>query len=95
MDAPDKRAGGQPDGEPRDTRAGSQAAAGTPATELTKEASPRQAFLLQVAELAEGGELRGRVQSLATADGGNFSSVTALIAILRRVLTEPAERTDE
>ncbi len=91
----DKRGAGQPAAEPRDTGSGSQAAAGTPATQLTKEASPRQAFLLQVAQLAEGGELRGRVQSLATADGGNFSSVTALIAILRRVLTEPTERTDE
>lgn len=48
----------------------------------------RRAFVVQVGPEAEPGAegFTGRVQHLATSDGGNFASVEGLIAIMRRVL---------
>ena len=50
----------------------------------------RRSFLVQVAAGCEAanGDLRGRVQQLATSDGGNFDSVDALLAILRRIFSD-------
>ena len=50
----------------------------------------RRSFLMQLSAGCEvaGGDLRGRVQQIATSDGGNFESVDALLAILRRIFTE-------
>jgi len=46
-----------------------------------------RAFVVQIAPDwdPEAGSLSGRVQHLATADGGNFASVEGLVAIVRRV----------
>lgn len=59
------------------------------------DASSR-AFVVQLRPGAEPGDeaIAGRVQHLATCDGGNFASPEALIAIMRRVL-ERMRRDDD
>jgi len=71
-------------GEPGATRLG-------PDPEAT-----RRAFVVQLRPGAEPGDeaIAGRVQHLATSDGGNFASPEALIAIMRRVL-ERMRRDDD
>ncbi len=56
-----------------------------------------RAFVVQIAPDCDAatGSLAGRVQHLATVDGGNFGSVDGLVAILRRVLERLAERDRE
>jgi hypothetical protein len=57
-----------------------------------KRASAKaRAFLVQVAPDCQPGTgaLRGRVQHLDTADGGNFACAEDLIAIVTRVLSDP------
>lgn len=55
-----------------------------------------RAFVVQLRPGAEPGDeaIAGRVQHLATCDGGNFASPEALIAIMRRVL-ERLRRDDD
>lgn len=50
----------------------------------------RRAFVVQVGgdSVPAAGELNGRVQHLATSDGGNFDSVERLVSIMRRILAE-------
>lgn len=65
-------------------------------TAATRRAADR-AFVVQLAPdcgSAPGG-LAGRVQHLATSDGGNFASPEGLIAILRRVLEHLHRNDDE
>lgn len=56
-----------------------------------------RAFVVQLAPDCEpdAEHLAGRVQHLATADGGNFGSVEGLLAIMRRVLDRAAGRDAE
>lgn len=51
-------------------------------------AATERAFVVQVgaADREQGEVFAGRVQHLATSDGGNFASAEGLIAIMRRVL---------
>ena len=51
-------------------------------------AATGRAFVVQVApERGEGeGAFAGRVQHLATADGGNFATAEGMVEIMRRVL---------
>lgn len=71
-------------------------AAGHPRTLAGTKATER-AFVVQLA--ADGdpaaADLRGRVQHLATSDGGNFGSVEGLVAIMRRVLERAAGKQRE
>jgi hypothetical protein len=91
MDTGHKRGERPPVAGSKITEARPEAAAAT--IRPTKPAN--RAFLLQVTDSVEGGEIRGRVQSLATADGGNFSSASALIEILHRVLTDPTNQPED
>lgn len=56
-------------------------------------AATSQAFVVQVAA-PSGDPFSGRVQHLATADGGNFATPEDLVEIMRRVLRR-SSRTDE
>lgn len=52
-------------------------------------AATQRVFVIRVSSdcaLAPG-DFRGRVQHLSSIDGGNFSSVDGLLAIMRRILT--------
>lgn len=70
--------------------------AGRPRTLAGTKATER-AFVVQLA--ADGdpaaSDLKGRVQHLATSDGGNFGSVEGLVAIMRRVLERAAGKQRE
>lgn len=56
-------------------------------------ASVSRAFVVEVAVDAQhrDGPLRGRVQHLATSDGGNFESGEGLLAIIGRVLDRSSD----
>jgi hypothetical protein len=53
------------------------------------ESTVGRSFVVEVAAGAGAEGLQGRVQHLATHDGGNFSSVEMLVSIIRRVLGRP------
>jgi hypothetical protein len=81
-----------------DTPVGGAATPGEPGTTRLgpdPDATSR-AFVVQLRPGAEPGDeaIAGRVQHLATCDGGNFASPEALIAIMRRVL-ERMRRDDD
>jgi hypothetical protein len=48
-----------------------------------------RSFVIEVAAGSAAEDFHGRVQHLATHDGGNFSSVEMLVSIIRRVLGRP------
>lgn len=62
-------------------------------TSIASKATDR-AFVIQIAPECDVDSacLAGRVQHLATQDGGNFGSVDGLLAIVRRVLDRAAGR---
>ncbi|MFN2376933.1 MAG: hypothetical protein ABR538_10375 [Candidatus Binatia bacterium] len=99
------KAGKNPDGPTADSNADAPASAAPAPTDLD-DGRPRslagtkateRAFVIQLA--ADGdpaaADLRGRVQHLATSDGGNFGSVEGLVAIMRRVLERAAGKQRE
>jgi hypothetical protein len=55
------------------------------------ESTVSRSFVVEVTPGPDAEAFRGRVQHLATHDGGNFTSVEMLVSIIRRVLgrTEP------
>jgi hypothetical protein len=56
---------------------------------LERMNSKGRAFLVQLSPDCQpaAGTIRGRVQQLDTADGGNFTSVADLLALLARILS--------
>lgn len=66
----------------------------TGAAQAERHHAKGRAFLVQVSPDCEPGSggLRGRVQHLDTADGGNFASPEDLVAIVARIL---ARRQDD
>ncbi|HYB99072.1 MAG TPA: hypothetical protein VEC57_08030 [Candidatus Limnocylindrales bacterium] len=70
--------------------------AGSASSLATGRGALRRAFVVEVADDcdAAGGQLSGRVQHLATSDGGNFASIEALLAIVHRILAEDGAGSD-
>ena len=63
--------------------------AAVPSRPRRAAAAVGRSFVIEVASGGAAEDFHGRVQHLATHDGGNFSSVEMLVSIIRRVLGRP------
>jgi hypothetical protein len=68
-----------------------QAGPAEPGRPRRSDSTVGRSFVVEVTPGPDAEAFRGRVQHLATHDGGNFTSVEMLVSIIRRVLgrTEP------